>query len=243
MKNLEFGNLKLKTTYDKGVMAGQDFALGYGRSANTYDRIFHYDCDTQIPTPTSLNPTKEFGASLWCDPSMPLTRSGTFLLSEEQRREMERKASECESALVKKSGLTPAEFGLAMAPNFPVVAAKIPVDAIRRLIPNYTFSVYLTAHWLHLYCVPNVTPFACSVFIRFPFAYEFEFIFEKSCDGSKMPSFDPAKIYFELTEMEKGFERDGLELYAAMKSAFDKLSPPTAPSGPEHGETDKPDDH
>lgn len=229
MPDLKFGKLELKTRYYKGADPGLDFALGYGRSTNTSERIFHYDCDTQTPTPGSLSPTREFGASLWCEPFLPMGYGTPFLLDDERRRELDRKSKECEQALLRKSGLTPAEFGQAMAPDFPKVEARIPVNAIRRMIPNYTFTVYLNVYWIHLACAPNITPFPCSTFIRFPFAYDFSFSFEKSCDGSKIPTFEAKKRYFELTELEKEFEREGVAYIAKLDEIFEKWADPPIP--------------
>jgi hypothetical protein len=226
MKDLKFGNLELKTRYAKGALARTDIAFGYSRSAVTYERIFHYDCDTGVPTPTSLNPSKTFGATLWCEPVTPVSLGGSFLLTEEERREMDRKSTECEQALIKASGLTTTQFSQVMAPNFPPVTARIPVDKIRRLIPNFTFSVDLQVYWIHIYCEPNLAKFPCSTFIRFPFAYDFDFVFEKSCDGSKLPEVDTSKRYFELSQFEKEGEREGLEFHRAMDKAFGEPSPP-----------------
>lgn len=238
MPKLKFGNLELTATYNKGAIPKLDiFPYGPGRSTNSSERIFHYDCDTSTPTPSALTPSREFGASIWCEANLPLSFGTPMLLSEEMRREMDRKANACEQALLTKSGLTPQEFSQALAPDFPKVSARIPVNAIRRLIPNYSFSVYIIVHWMHLHCSPNITPFECITFARFPFAYEFGFIFEKSCNGSKYPTYENKLVYFELSELEKNFERDGLKFQQDLKDMIDKYPLHEDPVGPENNGT------
>ena len=227
MAKITIGNLEFTLRFGKGApISDFDLAMGYSRSANSYAKIFEYDCDTSTPTPPQLPQTTEFVPSLWCSPPTPMHLATTMLLTEADRRDMERRSAACERALIQASGLTVAEFGQAMEPHFPRVSARIPLQDIRRLIPKYTFKVYQTVHWIHVYCQHGIDRFPCDVFIRFPYAYDYDIIIEKACDGSAVPQVEIMRRYFELTGIEKELELQGQRIHERLKGLFNDAIKP-----------------